>query len=49
MPDNQRLARGTAVGMLSFAKDTDTAIDFMDFLASPQSQQFYEKYGWWVP
>lgn len=49
MPPDQRLARGTSVGMLSFAKDTEAAEQFMDFLASPQSQAFYEKYGWWVP
>jgi ABC-type molybdate transport system substrate-binding protein len=32
--------------MLSFAKDSQTATQFMDFLASPQARRFYEEYGW---
>jgi accessory colonization factor AcfC len=49
MPREQQVARGTGVGMLSFAKHSAEAEQFMDFLASPPSQQFYEKYGWVIP
>jgi accessory colonization factor AcfC len=49
LPKDQQVLRGTAVGMLSFAKDKDKAIQFMDFLASAESREFYKKYGWCVP
>jgi ABC-type molybdate transport system substrate-binding protein len=34
------------VGLLSFAKGTEAATQFMDFLASPQAREFYKEYGW---
>ena len=46
MPKEQQVSRGTGVGMLSFAKDSEAATQFMDFLASPQARRFYEEYGW---
>lgn len=46
MPKEQQVSRGTGVGMLSFAKDSQIATQFMDFLASPQARRFYEEYGW---
>ena len=46
MPEAQQVSRGTGVGMLSFAKQTEAARQFMDFLASPESRQFYKEYGW---
>ena len=46
MPEAQQVSRGTGVGMLSFAKQTEVAMQFMDFLASPESRQFYKEYGW---
>jgi accessory colonization factor AcfC len=46
MPEAQQVSRGTGVGMLSFAKQTEVATQFMDFLASPESRQFYKEYGW---
>jgi accessory colonization factor AcfC len=46
---DQQVLRGTAVGMLSFAKDKDKARQFMDFLASAESRAFYKEFGWCVP
>ncbi len=46
MPEAQQVSRGTGVGMLSFAKQTETARQFMNFLASGESRQFYKEYGW---
>jgi accessory colonization factor AcfC len=46
MPEEQQVSRGTGVGMLSFAKNSEAATQFMDFLASPESRQFYKEYGW---
>jgi len=49
MPKDQQVARGTCVGMLSFARQPDLAERFMNFLASPESRRFYKEYGWIVP
>lgn len=49
MPKEQQVARGTCVGMLSFARRPDLAEQFMNFLASPESRRFYKEYGWIVP
>jgi accessory colonization factor AcfC len=49
MPQEQQVLRGTGVGMLSFAKETEAAKQFMDFLAGPQSREFYKEYGWIIP
>ncbi len=46
MPKEQQVSRGTGVGMLSFANDSQNATQFMDFLASPPARRFYEEYGW---
>ncbi|MHC4315340.1 MAG: substrate-binding domain-containing protein [Planctomycetota bacterium] len=46
MPEEQQVLRGTCVGLLSFAKGTEAATQFMDFLASPQAREFYKEYGW---
>ncbi len=48
MPKEQQVLRGTGVGMLSFAKDTESARKFMDFLTTPEARAFYEEYGWVV-
>ncbi|MEJ2703936.1 MAG: substrate-binding domain-containing protein [Sedimentisphaerales bacterium] len=49
MPREQRVLRGTAVGMLSFAKQPEPARRFMDSLASAESRAFYQEYGWQIP
>jgi molybdate transport system substrate-binding protein len=49
IPEAQQVSRGTGVGMLSFAKKTKAATQFMDFLVSPESRQFYKEYGWSIP
>lgn len=46
MPEEQQVLRGTCVGLLSFAKQPEVAKRFMNFLASPESRQFYKEYGW---
>jgi accessory colonization factor AcfC len=48
MPKEQQVLRGTGVGMLSFAKDTDAARKFMDFLTTPEARAFYKEFGWVV-
>ncbi len=49
MPKEQQVARGTCVGMLSFAHQPELAERFMNYLASPESRRFYKEYGWVVP
>jgi len=49
MPAEQQVLRGTGVGMLSFATNTEAAEEFMDFLASGEARAFYKEYGWVVP
>ena len=46
MPKEQRVLRGTGVGLLSFSKEPQAAKQFMDFLASTESRKFYKEYGW---
>jgi accessory colonization factor AcfC len=46
MSKEQQVLRGTGVGMLSFAKNTESARKFMDFLTTPEARAFYKKYGW---
>ena len=48
MPEEQQVLRGTGVGMLSFAKNTESARKFMDFLITPEARTFYKEYGWVV-
>jgi len=48
LPEEQRVHRGTSVGMLSFAKDIEAARQFMDFLTTPEARSFYREYGWVV-
>jgi len=48
MPKEQQVLRGTGVGMLSFAKNTEAARKFMDFLTTPEARAFYKGYGWVV-
>jgi accessory colonization factor AcfC len=48
MPEEQQVHRGTGVGMLSFARETEAAREFMDFLTTPEARAFYEEYGWVV-
>ncbi len=49
LPADQQVMRGTGVGLLSFAKNREAAIKFMDFLASAESRQCYKEFGWIVP
>ena len=37
---------GLVSGILSFAKDTETARNFMDFLTTPEARAFYTESGW---
>jgi molybdate transport system substrate-binding protein len=46
IPEEQQVLRGTAVGLLSFAKDVNAAKLFMDFLAGAEARRFYKDYGW---
>jgi len=46
LPEEQQVLRGTGVGMLSFAKNVESARKFMDFLTTPESRAFYQEYGW---
>ena len=48
MTKEQQVLRGTGVGMLSFAKDTDAAKKFMDFLTTSEARTFYKEFGWIV-
>ena len=49
MPKEQQVLRGTGVGLLSFSKEPEAAKQFMNFLASPESREFYVQYGWVTP
>ncbi len=46
IPKEQQVLRGTGVGLLSFSKEPELAKQFMNFLASSDSRQFYKEYGW---
>ena len=46
LPKDQQVLRGTGVGMLSFAKNIESARKFMDFLTTPESRAFYQEFGW---
>jgi len=46
MPKEQQVLRGTCVGLLAWSRELEASRQFMDFLASCQSQKFYEEYGW---
>lgn len=46
MPRDQQVWRGTGVGLLSFAKQTTPAIQFMNFLTTPEIRAIYVRYGW---
>jgi accessory colonization factor AcfC len=48
LPKEQQVLRGTGVGMLSFAKNIESARKFMDFLTTPEARAFYEEFGWVV-
>lgn len=49
LPKEQRILRGTGVGLLKFSKNPEEAMKFMEFLASPESRKFYLQYGWVMP
>lgn len=49
LPDDQQIWRGTCVGLLSFSKKTDSALRFMEFLATPEVRSIYVRYGWVLP
>ncbi len=46
MPKEEQIMRGTCVGLTTFAAQPETAIEFMNFLASPVGRACYERYGW---
>jgi accessory colonization factor AcfC len=48
LPPDQNISRGTAIGMLATCRQRDLARRFMDFLATPEAQAAYGKYGWQV-
>jgi len=49
LPEDQRLLRGTGVGLLSFARQPEAAKQFMEFLASAEARACYERFGWSLP
>jgi accessory colonization factor AcfC len=49
IPQEQQVLRGTCVGLLSFAKQTEAAKQFMDFLTTPEARAFYREHGWVIP
>lgn len=46
LPPEQRVYRGTGIGMLSFCKNPEAARRLMDFLGTPEAQGCYGRYGW---
>jgi accessory colonization factor AcfC len=49
LPRQQRIYRGTGVGMLKFCTETERPEQFMDFLVTPEARACYEKFGWVLP
>ncbi len=49
LPESQRVLRGTAIGLLTFAREREAARAFMEFLATPAARACYERYGWVLP
>lgn len=46
MPAEQRVMRGTCIGLLTFSKNPAKAETFMDFLTTDVARACYRKYGW---
>ena len=46
LPQEQQVLRGTGVGMLSFAKNIESARKLMNFLTTPEARAFYQEFGW---
>jgi len=42
----QRILRGTGIGLLRFSRRPAAARQFMDFLATEEARACYRKYGW---
>ena len=49
LPREQRINRGTGVGMMKFCTETERPQQFMDFLVTPPARACYEKFGWVLP
>ena len=49
LPDNHSIYRATGIGLLSFAKQPDKALEFMDFLTTADARAFYREFGWTLP
>ena len=49
LPAEQRVYRGTGVGMLKFCEETERPQQFMDFLVTPEARACYQKFGWVLP
>jgi len=49
LPAEQRVYRGTGVGMLEFTKQPDKATEFMDFLVTPEARACYARHSWVLP
>ena len=48
-PPEQQVFRGTGIGLLSFSKQPEAAIQFMDFLTTPAARACSEELGWVCP
>jgi len=49
LPAEQRIYRGTGVGMLEFTKQPELARTFMDFLVTDEARACYESHKWVLP
>ena len=46
LPAEYCIRRGTGIGLLTFSKNPDEAVKFMDFLTTAPAKACYKKYGW---
>ena len=46
LPENLRVQRSTAIGVIAFSENKELALKFIDFLVSEEGKRIYEEYGW---
>lgn len=46
LPEDLRVHRSTAIGVITFSKNKESAKKFIDFLVSEEGKRTYEEYGW---
>jgi molybdate transport system substrate-binding protein len=46
LPEDLQVQRSTAIGVISYSRNKELAVKFIDFLVSEEGKRIYEEYGW---